>query len=116
MVYQNINSPPPYVVTETKYRTDAEKYIDESGLAKDKMLLSKTKGSTANGISFPPATQLSDVWIEPRVKVEVTKRGQADEVLDSDYERWLMLVDETGKVVNITKLDENAKPIGSIPL
>ncbi len=79
-------------------------------------MLSKTKGSKANGVRFPRAKQMEDGWVEPRVKVELTKRGQADEVLDSDYERWLMLVDETGKVVNITKLDENAKPIGSIPL
>ncbi|EGQ8097657.1 hypothetical protein [Vibrio campbellii] len=114
-IYQNTNPPPPYVVTETKYRTKAGKYIDDEGIAKDTML-SKTKGSKANGVSFPPAKQMDDGWIEPRVKVELTKRGQADEVLDSDYERWLMLVDETGKVVNITKLDENAKPIGSIPL
>ena len=62
-IYQNTNPPPPYVVTETKYRTEAGKYIDGDGIAKDTML-STTKGSKG----YKSAKQMSDDWIEPRVK------------------------------------------------
>ncbi|WP_339388288.1 hypothetical protein [Vibrio caribbeanicus] len=110
-IYQNTNPPPPYVVTETKYRTDAEKYIDESGLAKDKMLLSKTKGSKG----YKSAKQMSDDWIEPRMKDELT-RSQITNISMEGYERWLMIVDDSGNVINVTRLDENAKAIDKVEL
>ncbi|UTZ22434.1 hypothetical protein [Vibrio campbellii] len=108
------NPPPPYVVTETKFRTEAGKYIDDDGIAKDTML-STTKGSKVNGMSYPPAKQMSDDWIEPRMKDELT-RGELTNISMEGYERWLLIVDDSGKVINITKLDEKAKAIGKVEL
>ncbi|TOM44814.1 hypothetical protein CGH76_24770, partial [Vibrio parahaemolyticus] len=99
-IYQNTNPPPPYVVTETKYRTEVGKYIDDDGIAKDTML-STTKGSKVNGMSYPPTKQMSDGWIEPRLIDELGLEG-AEDILDMDFERWLMIVDDSGKVINIT--------------
>lgn len=113
-IYQNTNPPPPYVVTETKYRTEAGKYIDDDGIAKDTML-STTKGSKVNGMSYPPAKQMSDSWIKPRVKDELNNR-QARSFYDEGYERWLMIVDDSGKVINITKLDKHANAIEKVEM
>ncbi|HDM8062787.1 hypothetical protein ACXZ7R_25220 [Vibrio campbellii] len=113
-IYQNTNPPPPYVVTETKYRTKAGKYIDDDGIAKDTML-SKTKGSTVNGMSYPPAKQMSDGWIKPRLSEELDYKTFKD-ITKKEYERWLMIVDESGEVINITKLDKNAKAQGNVKI
>ena len=109
-IYQNTNPPPPYVVTETKYRTEAGKYIDGDGIAKDTML-STTKGSKG----YKSAKQMSDDWIEPRMKDELT-RGQLTSISMEGYERWLMIVDDSGEVINITKLDEKARAIAKVEL
>ena len=113
-IYQNTNPPPPYVVTETKYRTEVGKYIDDDGIAKDTML-NTTKGSKVNGMSYPPAKQMSDGWIEPRLIDELGLEG-AEDILDMDFERWLMIVDDSGKVINITKLDEHAKALEKVAM
>jgi PAS domain-containing protein len=109
-IYENTNPPPPYVVTETKYRTASGKYIDDDGIAKD-TVLSTTKGSPG----MPAAKQMSDDWIKPRIKDELGSRGARD-IVESGYERWLMIVDSSGKVVNITKLDSAAKSIEEVIL
>ncbi|WP_407330946.1 hypothetical protein [Enterovibrio sp. 27052020O] len=56
---------------------------------------------------------MSDRWIEPRLADELGK-SQAREVRNQGYERWLMIVDESGDVVNITRLDGSANAIESI--
>lgn len=109
-IYQNTNPPPPYVVTETKYRTEAGKYIDGDGIAKDTML-STTKGSKG----YKSAKQMSDRWIDPRLEDELSLE-QIEVLSDEGYERWLMIVDNSGKVVNITTLDKKAKAIGKVEL
>ena len=110
-IYKNSEPPPPYVVTETKYRTEAGKYIDGDGIAKDTMLLSTTKGSKG----YKSAKQMSDRWIDPRLEDELSLE-QIEVLSDEGYERWLMIVDNSGKVVNITTLDKKAKAIGKVEL
>ena len=113
-IYKNANPPPDYIVTETKYRTGAgsnTKYIDGDGTETTE-LLSTTKGSKGG---HPPAKQMSDKWIKPRLPEEVGKET-ADAIREGGYERWLMIVDESGKVVSITKLDAAANAIGKVPL
>ncbi|MGF1770658.1 hypothetical protein L4D06_25280 [Enterovibrio makurazakiensis] len=95
--------PPPYIITETKYRTDSGKYIDSDGLAKDRSL-SRLRDGTK---------QMSDDWIQPRLAAEVG-RDTTDDIMDEGYERWLMIVDESGEVVNITRLDANARSIEEV--
>ncbi|WP_353668597.1 hypothetical protein [Marinomonas sp. THO17] len=104
-IYENTNPPPPYVITETKYRTASGKYIDSDGVAKDTVL-----GNTKDG------KQMNDDWIKPRLEPALGDRGIAADVADSDYERWLMIVDSSGEVVNITKLDEKANSIAEVIL
>lgn len=107
-IYENANPPPPYIVTETKYRTNSGQYIDSDGVASNS-LLSTTQGS--NG--YPASKQMSDAWIQPRLADEVG-RDVADDIMDEGYDRWLMIVDETGEVVNITRLDANARSIEEV--
>ncbi|ALM52434.1 hypothetical protein [Halomonas huangheensis] len=108
-VYQNTNPPPPYVVTETKFRTTGpdgkSRYIDGDGTVSDR-LLPMTKGS---------GKQMSDEWVRARLP-DALDRGMGDEVALSGYEKWLMMVDESGQVIGISKLDDAANSIGSIPI
>jgi len=78
--------PPPYVVTETKFRT---------GGKFDARNLPMTKGS---------GKQMSGTWIGDRLEDAV---GDKTMLLmrEEGFESWLMVVDESGKVVDITKLD-----------
>jgi hypothetical protein len=78
--------PPPYVVTETKFRTGGK--FD----AKD---LPTTKSGK----------QMSGPWIDSRLADAVGDQTKARSILKADYESWLMVVDESGRVVDITKLD-----------
>ena len=58
---------------------------------------------------------MSDEWIKPRLREEVG--GEMEEaILDGKYDRWLMIVDESGKVISITRLDSGANAIGKVPL
>jgi len=79
--------PPPYVVTETKFRTGGEFSPSQ---------LSMTKGS---------GKQMSGPWIDSRLADAVGGQAKARTILKADYESWLMVVDENGRVVDITKLD-----------
>ncbi|MDC8786106.1 hypothetical protein [Roseateles koreensis] len=107
-VYQNATPPPPYIVTETKYRTEAGLYIDSDGTASTQ-LLSTTKGSKGR----PGAKQMTDEWIRPRLADEFS-RALSDKIKAEKYERWLMIVGPSGKVEQITKLDGAANAIGAI--
>ena len=112
-IYENANPPPAYIVTETKYRTGAganTRYIDGDGTETTELLCT-TKGSKG----YRPAKQMSDEWIKPRLREEVG--GEMEEaILDGKYDRWLMIVDESGKVISITRLDSGANAIGKVPL
>lgn len=99
-VYRNAHPPPPFIITETKYRT---------GGTFSPGSLPVTKGSKG----FPSARQMSDAWIEPRLDLDLGKK-QAEEIAFSGYERWLMIVDESGVVTKIVKLDEHAKFVGNV--
>jgi hypothetical protein len=96
-IYKNTNPPPPYVITETKYRTSSGKYIDDDGVAKDSVL-SMTKHS---------GKQMSDKWVESRLPNELSK-DNLKVIRKGGYEKWLIIVDNTGSVLNVTKLDKNA--------
>ena len=88
-VYRNNEPPPPYVITETKFRTGGNFSPSQ---------LPMTKGS---------GKQMSDGWIGPRLDDAVGEE-KASMIDTAGYERWLMVVDESGEVTSITKLDENA--------
>ena len=99
-VYRNAHPPPPFIITETKYRT---------GGAFSPGSLPVTKGSKG----FPSARQMSDAWIEPRLELDLGII-QVEEIAFAGYERWLMIVDESGVVTRIVKLDENAKFVSEV--
>lgn len=99
-VYRNAHPPPPFIITETKYRT---------GGAFSPGSLPVTKGSKG----FPSARQMSDAWIEPRLELDLGII-QVEEIAFAGYERWLMIVDESGMVTRIVKLDENAKFVSEV--
>ncbi len=105
-IYKNTNPPPPYVVTETKFRTAGGEYIDGDG-TQSTQLLSMTKGS---------GKQMSGKWIEDRLAMEITDRKLLNDIEKQKYDAWLMVVDESGTVLQITKLDKNANAIGTIPV
>jgi len=105
-VYKNTEPPPPYVVTETKFRTAGGEYIDGDG-TKSTQLLSMTKGS---------GKQMSNKWIEDRLPSEIRDDRVLEDIGDKGYQAWLMIVDESGQVIQITKLDKAANAAGTIPV
>ena len=58
---------------------------------------------------------MSDDWIKPRLIDELGAR-KAIQIEKGKYDRWLMIVDESGKVVSITRLDEAANAFGKVLL
>jgi len=88
--------PPPYVVTETKFRTGGK-------------FEAKNLPNTRSG------KQMSDDWVEDRL-VDAVGRKTAADISKAGYDKWLMVVDESGTVVDIAKLDSNANAIGKIPI
>ncbi|GLQ74351.1 hypothetical protein GCM10007932_37120 [Vibrio penaeicida] len=109
-IYLKTDPPPLYVITETKFRLDSGKYIDSDGIARSSVLPT-TRGSEG----YPAAKQMSDAWIHPRIPDEIGDDGAYD-VMTNGYERWLMLVDESGEVVNISKLNHLGNSTESIDL
>lgn len=107
-VYENRNPPPPYVVTETKFRTTGpdgkSRYVDGDGSVSDR-LLPMTKGS---------GRQMSDEWVSDRLPNTLDEELviQMDQM---SYEKWLMMVDESGQVIGISKLDSAANVIEAVP-
>jgi len=69
--------------------------------------LSMTKGS---------GKQMSNKWIEDRLPSEIADKKVLADIRKQRYESWLMIVDESGKVIQITKLNKNADAIGTIPV
>jgi glycosyltransferase A (GT-A) superfamily protein (DUF2064 family) len=58
---------------------------------------------------------MSDDWVEDRL-VDAVGRKTAADISKAGYDKWLMVVDESGTVVDIAKLDSNANAIGKIPI
>ncbi|OSI13730.1 hypothetical protein BV914_11635, partial [Neisseria dumasiana] len=105
-VYSNPKPPPPYVVTETKFRTAAGEYADSDGSLSKAKKVEDLLGKTRHG------KQMGEEWIKNRLPDEIgdikaKKVGQ-------NYESWLMIVGPEGEVVEIYKLDKNAKVIGKV--
>lgn len=102
-VYLNAKPPPKYIVTETKYR-EGGKFIDRDGTASDKALSqTRTMGK-----------QMSEPWIKANLEREygAENAGLMKDIIKNGYLSLLMIVDESGKVAAISKLDKNANAIG----
>ncbi|MNZ48808.1 hypothetical protein D3C78_665610 [compost metagenome] len=59
---------------------------------------------------------MSNKWIEDRLPSEIADKKVLADIRKQRYESWLMIVDESGKVIQITKLNKNADAIGTIPV
>jgi len=60
--------------------------------------------------------QMSNLWIERRLPDEIADKKLLADIRKQKYESWLMIVDESGEVIQITKLNKNADAIGTIPV
>ena len=60
--------------------------------------------------------QMSNKWIEDRLPSEITNQKLLADIREQGYDSWLMVVDESGEVIQITKLDGYANAIGTIPV
>ena len=109
-VYLNANPPPKYIITETKYRqtngADKNKYIDSDGSASDTALATNRGG----------IRQMSSTWIDGHINKEFKNNPTLlAELRKKDaYLSLLMIVDESGKVIAISKLDKNGKTVAGI--
>lgn len=105
-VYENPRhlQPPKYTITETKYR-EGGRYIDSDGSASDSAL-SMTKNS---------GKQMSSTWINNHLRNEFKDNPYLRrEIEEEGYVSLLMIVDETGKVVAISKLNSAGRTIQGI--
>ena len=107
-IYGNPNPPPPYIVTETKFRTEVGEYVDNDGTLKKAKNVERLLGNTKDG------KQMSNRWIKNRLEKEIGD-AQARKV-EQSYESWLMIVGLDGKVETIYKLDQNAKVVGTVKI
>lgn len=107
-IYGNPNPPPPYIVTETKFRTEVGEYVDNDGTLKKAKNVERLLGNTKDG------RQMSNRWIKNRLEKEIGD-AQARKV-EQSYESWLMIVGPDGKVETIYKLDQNAKVVGTVKI
>ncbi|MGX2951527.1 hypothetical protein ACWIUA_11640 [Ursidibacter sp. B-7004-1] len=110
-VYANPKPPPPYIITETKFRTNAGEYIDSDGSLSKGNKVEDLLGSTKDG------KQMSDNWIESRLDDAVENLELAKNIKQEGYDKWLMIVDDNGKVVEIYQIassGKDAKVIGTI--
>lgn len=97
-VYANPKPPPPYIITETKFRTNAGEYIDSDGSLSKTNKVEDLLGSTKDG------KQMSDEWIKNRLLSAVGDPSVAKDINTKGYDKWLMIVDDNGKVVEIYKI------------
>ncbi|MGX2951656.1 hypothetical protein ACWIUA_12290 [Ursidibacter sp. B-7004-1] len=110
-VYANPKPPPPYIVTETKFRTNAGEYIDSDGTLSKANKVEDLLGSSKDG------RQMSDNWVENRLNKAVGNRELADNIREKGHDKWLMIVNDNGQVVEIYKIGstgKDAKVIGKI--
>ncbi|MGX2951529.1 hypothetical protein ACWIUA_11650 [Ursidibacter sp. B-7004-1] len=111
-VYANPKPPPPYIITETKFRTNAGEYIDSDGSLSKANKVDDLLGSTKDG------KQMSDNWVANRLDSAVANKRLADDILD-DHDKWLMIVDDNGQVVEVYQIassGKDAKVIGTIDI
>lgn len=59
---------------------------------------------------------MSCQWIDKRLSDEITDKKILKDLKNEGYEAWLMIVDESGKVIQITKLDKSANAVGTISI
>ena len=107
-IYGNPNPPPPYIVTETKFRTAVGEYVDSDGTLTRAKNVEGLLGNTKDG------RQMSNRWIRNRLEKEIGD-AQARKV-EQSYESWLMIAGPDGKVETIYKLDQNAKVVGTVKI
>ncbi|MDK9431586.1 hypothetical protein QP016_12765, partial [Gallibacterium anatis] len=101
----------PYIITETKFRTKAGEYIDGDGRLSKAKKVEDLLGSTKEG------KQMSDDWIRQRLNTALSNDEVALDVKDKGYDKWLMIVNDNGQVVEIYQIvssGKDAKVIGTI--
>lgn len=76
---------------------NAGEYIDSDGSLSKANKVEDLLGSTKDG------KQMSDNWIENRLDKVINNEELSKEIL-RDYDKWLMIVDDNGKVVEIYKI------------
>lgn len=89
---------------------NAGEYIDRDGSLSKTNKVEDLLGSTKDG------KQMSDNWIENRLDKVINNEELSKEIL-KDYDKWLMIVDDNGKVVEIYQIassGKDAKVIGTI--
>lgn len=95
-IYKNANPPKTYIITEAKFRTGGKFTAND---------LPTTKGSTHNDVYYPEAKQMSDPWIAKRLENDPALTLKQVREISGDYERLVLIVDESGKVVKKIELD-----------
>lgn len=102
-VYANPKPPPPYIITETKFRTNAGEYIDSDGSLSKANRVEDLLGSSKDG------KQMSDEWIKNRLLSAVGDPSIAKDINAKGYDKWLMIVDDNGKVIEIYKIGSTGR-------
>ena len=98
------------ILTSIAIIPNAGEYIDSDGSLSKANKVEGLLGSTKDG------KQMSDNWIENRLDSAVANKRLADDILD-DHDKWLMIVDDNRKVVEIYQIassGKDAKVIGTI--
>lgn len=109
-IFQNKDPEKGYIIVEVKYRSSGEFKSSD---------LSKTKGTGRPG--FPAAKQMSDRWIGPRLehdielKESLSEMGLSIENMQGNYERWVFIVDNNGKITKKIIVDNTGSPTEIIP-
>jgi hypothetical protein len=105
-VYKNAHPPKDYIITEAKYRKSGEFSAGNLPTTKGSTRFEKqdtAEGSRKVSARYPAAKQMSDKWIKQRLEDSV---GEEIDKMLGNYERWVLVVDDSGKVVKTIKLDE----------
>ena len=90
---------------------NAGEYIDSDGSLSKANKVEDLLGSTKDG------KQMSDNWIRQRLNAVLDNDEIALDVKDKGYDKWLMIVDDNGQVVEIYQIassGKDAKVIGTI--
>ena len=85
------------ILTSIAIIPNAGEYIDSDGSLSKANKVEDLLGSTKDG------KQMSDNWIENRLDKVINNEELSKEIL-RDYDKWLMIVDDNGKVVEIYKI------------
>ena len=99
------------ILTSIAIIPNAGEYIDSDGSLSKTNKVEDLLGSTKDG------KQMSDSWIESRLDDAVENLELAKNIKQEGYDKWLMLVDDNGQVVEIYQVassGKDAKVIGTI--